>query len=190
MLTNEELNTVPTTNSIEAVLFASGEPLCISETAKTLAVSKKQIVTLLRRLQAEYDDSNRGMRINIFGDHAQMITRESYADFVKLLTTPKVNQPLRQAVLETLAVIAYHQPATRAEIDQIRGVKSDSSVKTLLDMELIRELGKRDTLGRPMEFGTTDKFLSHFGIAGLSDLPIPGDGANRLPAEQITFLTT
>jgi segregation and condensation protein B len=176
--------------ALEAVLFAVGDALNIPDTAKMLGLPKKQVVTALRRIQAEYDDGSRGMRVNIFGDHAQMVTRESYADIVKLLTTPKVNQPLRQAVLETLAVIAYHQPATRAEIDQVRGVKSESSVKTLLEAGLIREIGKRDTLGHPMEFGTTDKFLSHFGISGLSDLPKPNGDAVPLTAEQITFLTT
>ncbi|MDR1569874.1 MAG: SMC-Scp complex subunit ScpB [Oscillospiraceae bacterium] len=155
---------------MEAVLFASGEPLSVSETAKALGVTKAALEAALHDLQSEYDEGDRGIRLLLYGDSAQFTTRETYASAVMALLRPVQKQPLSQAVLETLAIIAYKQPATRAEIDQLRGVKSDASVHALLSKGLIRELGRRETLGRPMEFGTTDAFLRHFGLSALSEL--------------------
>jgi segregation and condensation protein B len=166
-------------HAAEAVLFASGEPIRIPDTARSLGVRSAALRAALTQLASEYDEAKRGVCIMVFGDSAQMCTRPDYADAVKQTLQPLQRRSLSHHVLETLAVVAYNQPVTRGEIDQMRGVKSDSSVHTLLARGLIRELGRRDTLGRPMEFGTTDLFLRHFGLTALGELPIAPDGAER-----------
>ncbi|MDR1263601.1 MAG: SMC-Scp complex subunit ScpB [Oscillospiraceae bacterium] len=163
----------------EAVLFASGEPIRIPDTARALGVRSSALKTALIALAREYDEANRGMCVQVFGDSAQMTTRPDYAQAVKQTLQPIARQSLSHHVLEALAVVAYHQPVTRGEIDQMRGVKSDASVHTLLSRGLIRELGRRDTLGHPMEFGTTDLFLRHFGLSQLGELPTPNTPDNE-----------
>lgn len=170
------------TLAMEAALFASGEPIGVAEAAKTLGVSKSTLETSLRTLQKEYDENARGMRLLLYGDSAQFTTRETYAPVIRALLRPVQKQPLSQAVLETLSVVAYRQPVTRSEIDQVRGVKSDASVHTLINKGLIRELGRRDTLGHPMEFGTTDAFLRHFGLSAITELPMKDGSAPPSPS--------
>jgi len=157
--------------ALEAALFASGEAIRISETAKTLGISTVTLEETLRELQREYDRENRGICLRLFGDSAQMTTRALYSGVVRTLLNPIQKVSLTQAVLETLAIVAYRQPVTRPEIDQMRGVKSDATVHTLVNRGLIRELGRRESLGRPMEFGTTDLFLKHFGLNSINELP-------------------
>lgn len=156
---------------LEAALFAAGDAVSVSECAKNLCLSYGEVQDALIALKDEYDAGKRGLTLALCGDTAQLATRSEYSDTVLALLRPIQRMPLSQAVLETLAVVAYKQPVTRLEIDQIRGVKSDSSVSTLLTRGLIREVGRRETLGRPMEFGTTDLFLRHFGYSSLLDLP-------------------
>ena len=106
-----------------------------------------------------------------FGDKVQLATRPLYAGDVLRLLQPVQQQSLSQAAMETLAVVAYKQPVTRAEVEQIRGVKCDYSLQSLMNKGLIRETGRKGTIGRPILFGTTDEFLSHFGLEGLDNLP-------------------
>ncbi|MDR1599551.1 MAG: SMC-Scp complex subunit ScpB [Oscillospiraceae bacterium] len=169
----------------EAVLFASGEPVRIPDAARALGVRSAALKTAMSALAREYDEGRRGICVRVFGDSAQMCTRPDLAQTVRRTLQPIARQSLSHHVLETLAVVAYHQPVTRGEIDQMRGVKSDASVHTLLSRGLIRELGRRGTLGRPMEFGTTDLFLRHFGLSQLDELPAPKqpDGA-AIPEEE------
>ena len=101
----------------------------------------------------------------------QLATRPDYAPYVEKLLQPVQKQSLSQAVMETLAVIAYKQPVTKAEIEQIRGVKCDYSVQSLVSKGLIEEVGRKETLGRPILYGTTDAFLRHFCLSSLSELP-------------------
>ena len=100
-----------------------------------------------------------------------MATRPLYAEDVVRLLQPVQKQSLSQAAMETLAVVAYKQPVTRAEVEQIRGVKCDYSLQSLMLKGLIREVGRKDTIGRPILFGTTDEFLDHFGLVSLENLP-------------------
>ncbi|MEI3406392.1 MAG: SMC-Scp complex subunit ScpB [Christensenellales bacterium] len=111
------------------------------------------------------------MRLLRFGQHVQLATRPDYAKYVEKLLQPVQKQSLSQAVMETLAVIAYRQPVTKAEIELIRGVKCDYSVQTLVTRGLIAEVGRKDALGRPILYGTTDAFLRHFCLNSLADLP-------------------
>lgn len=156
---------------IEAILFVSGEAVEVKDLCEALSESRDAVETALSEIRDEYDFQQRGFVLRRFGTHVQLTTRALYSPDVVHLLQPVQRQSLSQAVMETLAIIAYHQNATRAEMEAIRGVKCDYSVQVLLARGLIEEKGRRDTLGHPMEYGTTDAFLQHFGINSLADLP-------------------
>ena len=156
---------------IEAVLYVAGEPVLTDELARALNVTRKELDAALKELRDEYDFQQRGWILRVFGSHVQLATRPLYAEDVVRLLQPAQRQSLSQAIMETLAVVAYRQPVTKAEIEQFRGVKCDYSVQSLTTKGLIREVGRKDTVGHPILYGTTDKFLSHFGISSLEDLP-------------------
>ena len=123
-----------------------------------------------------------------FGDHVQLATRPLYSGDVVRLLQPVQQQSLSQAAMETLAVVAYKQPVTRAEVEQIRGVKCDYSLQSLMLKGLIREAGRKDTIGRPILFCTTDEFLSHFGLEdlnGLPPMPQPEDAEKKDDTEEL-----
>ena len=156
---------------IEAILFVAGEAVSIRELAKALQTDEKEIRKEVSALKDEYDYDQRGFLLKRFGDNIQLATRPLYAQDVVRLLQPVQQQSLSQAAMETLAVVAYKQPVTRAEVEQIRGVKCDYSLQSLMNKGLIREAGRKDTIGRPILFATTDEFLSHFGLEGLDGLP-------------------
>ncbi len=156
---------------IEAVLYVAGDAVRLQDLSRALNVEPAALMTALKELRDEYDFGQRGLMLRIFGEHVQLMTRPLYAMDVVHLLQPVQKQSLSQAIMETLAVIAYRQPVTKAEIEQVRGVKCDYSVQTLVNKGLIMELGRKETLGRPILYGTTDSFLSHFGIESLEDLP-------------------
>ena len=149
---------------IESILFVAGEAVEFRDLAKALRVNEEELEKALEKLSDEYDFNQRGFML------------KRYADAVVRLLQPVQMQSLGQAAMETLAVVAYRQPVTRAEVEQIRGVKCDYSLQSLMIKGLIRETGRKDTIGRPILYGTTDEFLSHFGIRSLEDLPpLPDD---------------
>jgi segregation and condensation protein B len=156
---------------IEAILFVAGEAVSLKDMAKALAVGEKELKSALEEIGSEYDYEQRGFMLKRFGDKVQLATRPLYAEDVLRLLQPVQQQSLSQAAMETLAVVAYKQPVTRAEVEQIRGVKCDYSLQSLTTKGLIAEAGRKDTIGRPILYATTDTFLSHFGIATLEDLP-------------------
>ena len=156
---------------IEAILFVAGEAVETKELARALRVTEPETIRALRALRDEYDYHQRGFTLKLFGSKAQLATRSLYAEDVTRLLQPVQQQSLSQAAMETLAVVAYRQPVTRAEVEQVRGVKCDYSLQSLMNKGLIRETGRKDTIGRPILFGTTDAFLSHFGLESLDDLP-------------------
>ena len=162
---------------IEAVLFVVGEPVLMSDLSKALSVDPRKLSKVLKELKDEYDFQQRGFSLRLFGDHVQLTTRELYAEDVIHLLQPVQKQTLSQAMMETLAVVAYKQPVTKADVEQVRGVKCDYSVATLVNKGLICEVGRKETLGRPILYGTTDMFLQHFGISSLDELP-------PMPAQQ------
>lgn len=156
---------------IEAILFVAGEPVRIDDLAKALDVSVRAVENELTKLRDEYDFGQRGFTLKRFGHQVQLATRALYsADVVRLLQ-PVQKQSLTQAAMETLAVVAYKQPVTRAEVEQVRGVKCDYSLQSLMNKELIMEVGRKEALGRPILYGTTENFLAHFGLGSLEDLP-------------------
>ena len=171
--TGEEGIEAPGTLSgrIEAILFVAGEPVRIEELAKALNVSVRAVENEVTKLRDEYDFHQRGFTLKRFGHQVQLATRALYATDVVHLLQPVQKQSLSQAAMETLAVVAYKQPVTRAEVEQVRGVKCDYSLQSLMNKELIMEVGRKDTLGRPILYGTTENFLAHFGLTTLEDLP-------------------
>ena len=156
---------------IEAILFISGEPVEMKDLARALSVDRGDLMNALFRLRDEYDYGQRGFCLRIFGSHVQLTTRAMYAQDVVHLLQPVQRQTLSQAIMETLAVVAYRQPVTKAEVEQVRGVKCDYSIQSLTQKGLICEVGRKDALGRPILYGTTDAFLQHFGISSLEELP-------------------
>ena len=156
---------------IEAILFVAGEAVSVRDLARALQTEEEKIRTEIRSLRDEYDFEQRGFYLKEFADKVQLATRPLYAEDVLRLLQPVQQQSLTQAAMETLAVVAYKQPVTRAEVEQIRGVKCDYSLQSLMIKGLIDEAGRKDTIGRPILYRTTDAFLSHFGIRSLEELP-------------------
>ena len=162
-----EPNEIP--QILEAILFVAGEPVAVADLAQALEVSEMEIMHAVEELQRECE--RRGVTIHRYGDHLRMETRPEYAPYVERLLQPVQRQTLSQTAMETLAVIAYRQPVTMGHVEQVRGVKCDYSVQSLLHKGLIREAGRKEALGRPILYATTDRFLEHFGISDIRELP-------------------
>lgn len=156
---------------VEAILFVTGNAVEKSEICRAMGITHEELEETLNALEGGYDYDRRGLRLLRFGQHVQLATRPDYAKYVEKLLQPVQKQSLSQAVMETLAVIAYRQPVTKAEIELIRGVKCDYSVQMLVSRGLIEEVGRKEALGRPILYGTTDAFLRHFCLTSLADLP-------------------
>ena len=173
---------------IEAILFVAGEAVAVRDLARALQTGEKEIRETINNLKDEYDFEQRGFILKRFGDKVQLATRPMYSGDVVRLLQPVQQQSLSQAAMETLAVVAYKQPVTRAEVEQIRGVKCDYSLQSLMLKGLIREAGRKDTIGRPILFCTTDEFLSHFGLEdlnGLPPMPQPEDAEKKDDTEEL-----
>lgn len=170
---------------IEAILFVSGEPVQLGGVARALEVTELEVSAAADELASDYDYNRRGICLKRFGTHIQLSTRPDYAPQIEKLLQPIQKQSLSQAALETLAVVAYKQPVTRLDIEAVRGVKCDYSVQSLMNKGLIEEVGRKETLGRPILYGTTDAFLSHFGLTSLQDLPQPPESQQDSPAEPL-----
>ena len=158
---------------IEAILFVAGEPVNIRDLQRALEVTESETLQAIDALDSDYSYHRRGICLKRFGEHIQLSTRAEFAPYVERLLQPIQKQSLSQSALETLAVVAYRQPVTRLEIEAVRGVKCDYSVQSLVNKGLIEEVGRKEALGRPILYGTTDKFLAHFGLQTLNDLPKP-----------------
>ncbi len=167
---------------IEAILFVAGEPVEVHELQRALDVTEDETWQAIDALDSDYSYHRRGICLKRFGNHIQLSTRADYAPYVERLLQPIQKQSLSQSAMETLAVIAYRQPVTKLEIEAIRGVKCDYSVQSLVNKNLIEVVGRKEALGRPMLYGTTDFFLSHFGLSSLNDLPAPPE-ANPVPED-------
>ena len=164
---------------IEAILFVAGDAVPVRDLARALRISEKELDAVLIELKDDYDYEQRGFLIKRFGNNVQLATRPLYSEDVVRLLQPVQQQSLSQAAMETLAVVADRQPVTRAEVEQIRGVKCDYSLQSLMLKGMIEEAGRKDTIGRPILYRTTDKFLSHFGIRNLEELPPMPEAENK-----------
>ena len=156
---------------IEAILFVSGDPVRVDALAHAMNLTVSELEAALSALGDHLSLENRGIQLNRSGETVFLSICPKYARAVEDFLQPLQKQPLSQAVLETLSIIAYRQPVTKGDIEAVRGVKCDYSVQSLLNKGFIQECGRRETLGRPILYATTDKFLQHFGMETLSDLP-------------------
>lgn len=156
---------------IEAILFVAGEPVALSDLTTALGISEIETIRAVEEMERAFDTQKRGIAVKRYGDHLRLETRAEYAPFVERMLQPVQRQSLSQTAMETLAVIAYRQPTTKGEVEQVRGVKCDYSVQSLLQKGLIKEVGRKEALGRPILYATTDKFLEHFGISDIRELP-------------------
>lgn len=167
---------------LEAVLFVADAPVELGTLAQLLQCSTEQVEAGLQALEAQLD--RRGLRLQRFRNRVRMVTAPDMAPVVERFLGLNLSARLSQAALETLAIIAYRQPITRAEIDRIRGVQSSGVIRTLLARELIEEVGRLDTVGHPILYGTTFRFLEYFGLKSLDELPpLEPDEAARLFAD-------
>ena len=164
-----DLNEAP--HIIEAILFVSGESVAVPDLAQALGLGEMETMQAVEALQKEYESQTRGITVKRYGDHLKLETRAEYAQYVERLLQPVQRQTLSQAAMETLAVIAYRQSATKGMVEQVRSVKCDYSVQSLLNKGLIKEVGRKEALGRPILYATTDFFLEHFGITDVRELP-------------------
>jgi len=157
---------------LEALVFASPQPITPREIGRVLqGVPREDWQKELAELQSEYARDERGLQIVEIAGGYQITTRPEYNDWVRELLDPRTPTRLSIQALETLAVIAYKQPVTLPEIIELRGVKSGGVVKTLLEKRLIRIMGRKEVVGRPILYGTTKQFLLHFGLRDLDELP-------------------
>jgi|SRR5208283_2058018 len=156
---------------LEALLLASGEPAALSSLAKATDLAEQDIKRLLNELSSDYKLRNSGVLIAEIAEGYQMVTDPDHAFWIRRFKNINQANKLSQPALETLAVVAYKQPVTKLEIDQLRGVNCDGLIKSLLDKRFIKIIGKKETPGRPFLYGTTKEFLQYFGLQGLSDLP-------------------
>lgn len=157
---------------LEALLFAAGdEGVSLQQITNVLDITMLQSADLIENLKEQYEKENRGIHLIEVGESFQLVTKKEHSVFLKKLVETPGNAILSQAALETLAIISYKQPITKAEIEEIRGVKTDRALQTLTAKALIKEKGRADGPGRAILYGTTREFLDCFGLKTLKELP-------------------
>lgn len=156
---------------IEGVLFAAGDPISIKDISEIAGIELRQAKKIIKEMMNDYEKESRGICIVEFNDKIQLTTKIEYGSYIKKLIKSESRQNLSQAALETLALIAYKQPITKSEIDDIRGVRSDRAIATLFERNLIKEAGRLEATGRPILYSTTDEFLKYFGFKNIKELP-------------------
>lgn len=161
---------------LEAILFSSDEPVTLSRLVDSLGLTESEILSAVASL--ERNCSDRGIVLKRVSGGFVFVTKPEYAEQIEKTLSKKVPLSLSKGTMETLAVVAYKQPVTRQEIETARGVNPEASLETLLEKGLIREVGRKKTLGRPKLYGTTDEFLRKAGLNSISDLP-PLDGETK-----------
>ena len=159
--------------AIEAILYAAGHPVEYDRIAEVLGLTRRDVKRMVEHMTEAYnrEDSVHGINLLVFEGSCQFCTKEVYAPYIREALGIRRGGNLSASSLEVLAVVAYNQPVTRTYIDTIRGVDSNYAVNSLIDKDLIRAVGRLDAPGRPMLYGTTEKFLRVFGISSLADLP-------------------
>ena len=158
-------------SAIESMLFVSGEPLALRELSNNLELKEKNVEEILSEMANEYEDKSRGIRLISINGAYQLVTKSENSDFFQKLLKKNKKHSLSQASIESLAIIAYKQPITRIDIDEIRGVKSESAIARLIERGLIKDIGRLEVPGRPILYGTTDEFLRQFGLKTIKELP-------------------
>lgn len=161
---------------VESILFVSGEAVELSVIADAIEMDKATTKAIISSLADKYEEEKRGIRIVPIESGYQMCTAPRCFEFIRSIYKTTRRQGLTQSLLETLAIVAYKQPITKAQIEEIRGVSAEHAVNKLMEKGLIREAGRMDTPGRPIAFATTKEFLRYFGFASTNELPEFDDG--------------
>lgn len=157
---------------IEGLLFVSGEDgLTLEELSKITDKSEEEIKTTIKDLFNDYENSDRGIQIEFLGNHFKLTTKKEHKKYYQKLITEEVNSTLSQSALEVLAIIAYNEPITRIDVDNIRGINSSYAIRKLLLKGLITEIGRSELPGRPILYSVTSKFLDYFGLGSIDELP-------------------
>lgn len=156
---------------IEAILFAKGEVIPLKSIASVINKKEKETKEILEMLIKEYEEQKKGIKIIKVENSYQMCTNPEYYSYIKNIYNIPQKKSISQTLLETLAIVAYKQPITRTEIENIRGVSCEHAINSLIKYELIEEKGRLDTIGKPIIFGTTDYFLKYFGFSSLENMP-------------------
>lgn len=180
----------PTTATLEAVLFAAGDPMSMEDLAGVLQTDLLTTQNLMTRLEKELAEGERGLTIRRVAGGLQLATRPDLYPVVERLSQV-VDRKISAPTMETLSIIAFKQPITKQEVEHIRGVRIERALAKLLELELISEVGRKQVLGRPILYGTTDTFLRTFGLNSLEDLPkLPSDreAAVGMDDEQLELL--
>ncbi len=167
----EEMMTFNVKALLEALLFASSKPVTIDVLADVSGVDSKEAVTVLEDLADEYRKEGRGFELLEIAGGYQLRSKELFSGHITNLFQKKARRRFSKSGLETLAMVAYRQPVTRAEIEELRGVDSGGVLKTLLSLDMVKVLGRKETPGRPILYGTTREFLEYFGLRDLESLP-------------------
>lgn len=165
---------------IESLLFIWGDPLSIEDISEILEMDKDELQIILKEMMDEFDYNRRGLRIIKMDDTFQIGTRPEHYDWIKKLHQQKPPKNLSNAAMETLSIIAYKQPVIKSDIEYIRGVKCDKAIETLMERNLVEEVGRLDRTGRPILYGTTSEFLKLFSLESLDDLPDLGEIEEKL----------
>ena len=157
---------------VEGLLFVVGEDgLTLNQLTDILELDMEGVKQILSNLQEKYESENSGIRINFLGNTFKLTTKKEHKEyFQKLIENPESNV-LTQAALETLAIVAYNEPITRGEVDEIRGVSSSQMIRKLVAKGFLKEVGRSDAVGRPILYKTTSEFLDYFGLSTIDDLP-------------------
>lgn len=171
-------NSEKLTNIIESILFVSGKQVPIAEIAEKLEVSEKEISAAVKILQEKYSGDS-GIQILSFNKKLQFCSNPSYSEDVSAVLNPIKEKELTKSMLEVAAIIAYKQPVTRIDLEEIRG-NSEYAVQKLLELGVIEPVGRKDAIGRPVLFGTTDEFLKRFQISSLDELPDYDELINKI----------
>jgi len=169
---------------LESMLFAAHEALSAARLARAIGhVKVERIEAAITRLAEQYERERRPLMLTEIAGGWRLVTRPEYAPFLARLFSRAEKERLSAAALETLAIVAYRQPATRAEIEAVRGVQVAPVLKLLQERRLVKMVGRAEVVGRPLQYGTTKKFLDHFGLASLEELPkvFPGRELPKLP---------
>ena len=164
---------------IEGILFVSGEAVSITDIMSKLEISEEQLNEAVETLEFKYNEPS-GIILKQFNRKLQFATNPNYVENISIVLNPIRERALSKATIETLSIIAYKQPITRLEIEEIRGVSSDYAVSVLMEHKLIEIVGKKDVVGKPVMFGTTDNFLKRFNLDSLEDLPDKDDLLSRI----------
>ena len=156
--------------AVEALLFAHGQPLSAAKISNLLEIPEESVLTLIAKLMEDMDNNDRGLTVIEVAGGFQLCTRPELISIVEKLAHVQ-EMRLSSAAMETLAIIAFRQPITRQEIEAVRGVNADKMVSNLLERGFIKEMGRKEAIGRPILYGTTEQFLQCFGLKDLHDLP-------------------